>query len=131
MSPSEYLELIQMVSDGTGAHAMNAVGILSAYIVVAHFAGHVLSRFQMWAITFIYSLFLTFPLFSIAGGFLRMRSLRLEFASEHAVVAQRYSINTTDFLGYAGPIILGVFVLAWATSLAFMYSVRLKAEKNK
>ena len=130
MNPADYLELMQMTSDGTGGHSMNAVAILFSYIVAAHYAGSALSRFQAHSLTLIYSLFLAFPLMSVANGFVRMRTLRLEFLREYPEVAQRHGIDDGDVLGLGGPIIIVMFVLAWSLSLAFMYGARNKPKRG-
>ena len=47
MNPAEYMELLQLIGDSIGFHAMNAVVILFAYITAIYVGGPKLSRLQL------------------------------------------------------------------------------------
>lgn len=57
MNPAEYMELLQLIGDSIGFHAMNAVAILFAYITAIYVVGPKLSRLQLSLVTILYSFF--------------------------------------------------------------------------
>ena len=125
MNPAEYLELRQLALDGTAAHSMNAGSILFAYLLAMYFTGKSLSRFQVVAVTVIYSIFLLFPVLSVSVGFLNLVVLSMEFVREHSGLATTYGASEaasrlkTYRIG-----ILAVFFFAWLLSVLFMFSIR-------
>jgi hypothetical protein len=116
---------MQAALDGTAAHSMNAVSILFAYLLAMYFTGKSLSRFQVAAVTVIYSTFLLFPVLSVSGGFLNVVNLSMEFLREHPGVATTYRASEAASNLYTFRIgILSVFFFAWLLSVLFMFSIR-------
>ena len=130
MSPADYLELSQLGTDGVAVHAMNAVSILTAYLVAMYFGGKVLTKFQLASVTTIYSLFLLFPVLGALGGFGNLITLNMEFLREYPDVAATYRASDSMALFQIMRIIMmSVFFFAWLLSIAFMFSIR-KGSKN-
>lgn len=127
MSPAEYLELLQLTSDGTGGHASNAFSTIIAYLIAAYFVGANLSRFQSISVSIVYSLYLTNPIRAALRGFDRLGTLNLEFLREHPEIAEIY-IGTPE-LAYDFYQILFILVLlsAWVLSISFMITARKSA----
>jgi hypothetical protein len=126
MTEAEYLELIQLTSDGTVGHVMNAISIIFAYLVAVFFAGNKLNRFQVISVTTIYSaFFFVFSLASVIGTMTRFVTLRNQFASEYTQIAEIYGIRNSDPVIEYGPVMMfSLMMLGWVLSILFMLNIR-------
>ena len=123
ISPAEYLELISIASATAGQAALSATSVLFAYIAAAYFVGNKLSRFQVAAISILYSIYFTFPVLATLGEQRRIQNLTERFQEEFPSEFQHYYSegSALEYLMYGGLIIS---FLAWALSLYFMYDRR-------
>ena len=99
-----YAVRAQMAED-----AMNFFTIFGAYLIVAYFVGASLSRFQVWAISFLY--------FIWGGG---------PIIATYICVADLWSL--ADYAPHPATkyfwMLPGVMLLAWLISVAFMIDAR-------
>ena len=123
--PAEYLELIIAASASTGQFAVAATSVLFAYVAAAYLVGHKLSRFQVVAISVLYSIYFTFPVLATLGELRRIQNLVSRFQQEFPAEFQHYYSegSAQEYLMYGGLIIS---FLAWALSIYFMYDRRRK-----
>jgi hypothetical protein len=124
MSPAEFLELLQITSDGTGGHATNAVSTMTAYLIAAYFIGSKLNRIQFISVTIVYFVYIVFPIRAAIRGFDRMGTLTTEFQREHAEIAAIYLKEAFFSFEFYRILFLLIFASAWALSLSFMYFAR-------
>lgn len=120
MNPAEYMELLQLIGDSIGFHAMNAVAILFAYITAIYVGGQKLSRLQLSLVTILYSFFYFLPSATSLQNI--ERSIRVS-----ASFYERFPDEALIYLG--APVSGELFVinpamfayfLAWVASLVFM-----------
>jgi hypothetical protein len=125
VSPAEYFELLGMAGDSAAAHTMNAVYIYFAYIVAIYLVGSDLSRFQCVALTVIYSIFLTLPVFSSLAQISLLTVHAQQFQAAYPELVKAYSARRTiappTYFYNVGVV---VWVSAWLLSLVFMLSKR-------
>ncbi len=124
MSLVEYLELLQITSDGIGGHATNAVSTMSAYLIAAYFIGAKLNRVQFISVTVVYSVYVTFPIRAAIRGLDRLGTLTAEFQKEHAEIATIYLREPIFSFDFYRILFLLIFLSAWVLSLSFMYFAR-------
>ena len=105
---------------------MNSISIVFAYVAGAYLVASKISTLQIYAVSAIYSLFLTFPMLSAFIGLRRISNIAVNFASEHPEVASQY-IDTGGTLNFFPVGIIVVVVLGWLLSIAFMLQVRKRA----
>ncbi len=130
MSPAEYLELMSMASANTGQHAMATTSVLFAYLIAAYLVGSSLSRFQVFTISSLYSIYFTLPVLATLGEQRRIQNLGRRFLEEFPEEYQQY-YETGSALEYMIVTSLLVSFIAWALSIYFMYDCRKKNLKVK
>ena len=122
MDASNYLELLEITGQATGAFAMDGVAILFAYVVAAHFAGKMLSHVQVIGLTCVYTLFLLVPVTGAMQSSERVEIYTRQFREAHPEIASNH-LNTSYYSNL--DVILGiVFITAWMLSILYMISVR-------
>lgn len=126
MTPPEYIELIREAFNSTGAHAMNAISIIFAYIAASYLAGSKLTRFQFISVTVLYSIYLLFPAQTAVNSFRSSRALLTEFISSYPDIAQTYF--PPAIIPVSSGMFAGTLVLGWGISIIFMLSVRKNTE---
>jgi len=104
---------------------MATTSVLFAYIVSAYLVGNKLSKFQVFAISSLYSIYFTFPVLATFGEQRRIQSLGERFNEDHPAEFLHYYAegSAVEYLMYGGLIIS---FIAWALSLYFMYDCRRK-----
>ena len=124
-SPAEYLELISIASANTGQFAIATTSVLFAYVATAYLVGDKLSKFQVVAISCLYSIYFTFPVLATLGEQLRIQALGRRFKEEFPIEYQHYYSegSALEYLMYGG---LVISFIAWALSIYFMYDSRRK-----
>ncbi len=113
-SPEHFqaLEAIYTVRNVAAQDGINAFTLISAYLVVAYLVGPKLSKFQVWAISIIYTAFLLGP---IAGFYVAVLDLK-------AVNHGGGNLHSVEF-PWIVPLIM---LFGWALSIAFMIDARKK-----
>ena len=124
MSPAEYFELIGSAQDSGAAHSMNAIYIYFAYIVATYLVGSELSRFQCLALTAMYSIFLTFPVFSQLTQIDLVTVHIQQFQAAYPELVVAYSGLRVAPPAYFYNLSIAIWVLGWMLSLVFMLSKR-------
>lgn len=129
MSPAEYLELISSVGTATATHVMNCVSLIFAYLAAAYLAGERISRFQVMAVSLVYSVFMIFPALSGLNAVRTTFALISQFHVDHPDIATIYypDFDSNGPAGRTWMFVLGaVIFLSWLLSLVFMARVRSK-----
>jgi hypothetical protein len=88
MTSAEYLELLQMSNGVSASHAMNAVTVVFAYVIAVYFTAKLLTKFQIFSVTLLYSVFLIFPVGSIWNSGLHRAAMVRNFADDYPEVAE-------------------------------------------
>ena len=118
MSEYELLELTSVYRSETGFHILNFIYVMFGYVAVAYVVGERLSRFQVYAITALYTMFIPLPV--IAG--LEACETIISMYEEHW---DTYPATTFKFIvPYSFELIIATVFLSWAISITFMYQVR-------
>ena len=127
ISAAEYLELIALSGANISQNAVAATSVLFAYIAAAYFVGKQLSRFQVIAISLLYSVYFTFPVLATVGEQRRVQVLTGRFEEEFPAEFLHYygQGHAQEYLMYGG---LVISFLAWALSIYFMVDRRKKPE---
>jgi hypothetical protein len=122
MADYQTLQTAYIIREVLAAEGMNALAIISSYLVVAYFVGPKLSRFQLWAISILYTVFCLGPLdgFYIAALDLKSlnqgeqgsRTLELPLAVEYPWM------------------IPAIIVLGWIMSIVFMINARRSSQSQ-
>ena len=104
MNEYEMIEATYAIRQAGAADVTSFFTVLSAYLIVAYLVGDKLSRFQLWAISGLYTLYLYFP-----------------------IVAAQFAVSDLALLGAAPPgaeFLTAVLVLMWLVSIVFMIQKR-------
>jgi hypothetical protein len=124
MSPAEYIELLQNGGINVATHAMNFIALMFAYLITAYFVGTKLNRYQVWAVSILYSVFVVLPARAAVLGLEQILSLTEMFYRDHPAVAEEF-YGEVFTVPVVDPRYLAVILLvAWAVSLGFMISER-------
>jgi hypothetical protein len=110
--------------DSGAAHSMNAIYIYFAYIVATYLVGSELSRFQCLALTGMYSIFLTFPVFSQLTQIDLVTAHIQQFQAAYPELVVAYSGMRVAPPAYFYNLSIGIWVVGWILSLVFMLSKR-------
>lgn len=121
ITPAEYLELIELGNEAAGAHSMNAIAVLTAYLVAAYFVGRQLTRFQSIAVTGLYSVFYFFTVIATFITLERTLLYQREFSIEHPEVSEKFVTLQFDGMQF---VVIFILLLAWVVSVGFMRSAR-------
>ena len=121
MSPAEHIELINQAFDLIANSTMNFISVLFAYLCTAFLVGSRLTQFQVWSLTVLYTIFLTFPGTAAVSNNLKVIELRKWFAEEHPVDSARLSGGVPLGAVY---LVCGILIIAWMLSLLFMLRAR-------
>ena len=109
MENLQVIEVMYAIRAVAAEDGMNFFTLLSAYLVVAYVVGAKLSTFQVWAISSLYTLFVTGPVTGFYLAALDGKSLN------HATSAPQ--------LEYPW-LVPTIMVMGWALSIAFMIDAR-------
>lgn len=110
MEQYQILESLYVIR-GVGAQdAMNFFTVVSGYLVVAYLVGSKLSKFQVWSISVLYSLFCFGPAMAVVISLQDIASL--PYAADHELW----------FKGVSS--LPWVMLFAWALSIVFMLNSR-------
>lgn len=112
LSDFELLELTYLVRSDIYFNLSIFMTALFGYIAVAHIAGKSLSKFQLWAISGIYTLLIAVELFAMNFA---VRSL--------GRILEAQGSNPIPIYQYA---LLGLFLIAWVISMIYMAEARKK-----
>jgi hypothetical protein len=116
MNAGDYIDLIVSCRQAGAESAMNFVGLVFAYFVMAYFVGTRLTRLQIWLASIVYTVFLVFPVYGAIQNFITTNALALEFHSEFPLQASKFVSQT--------PTIWQLFVVmavaSWLISVGFM-----------
>ena len=117
LSTFELLEYLYMARDAAAVDLTSYMTGLFAFLVTAHFIGDKLSRFQIGAVLFIYSLYMMFA----------FQSLYIQLENVMMVV----KILRLDENVNAAPqeIFYGLLITAWVISIGFLVEIRMKSNK--
>ena len=119
MTEYEYLDLISTYRSETGFHIMNFIGVMFGYVAAAYFVGEKLTRFQVTAITILYTIFAPLP---IAAGYEALQATRMNYL---AYVDSFGEPPYNSILILFGPeLALVVVAASWVRSVLFMYQTR-------
>lgn len=113
MTEFEYQELLIGTSSLVTELVSVFISVLVAYLVCAYLVGNKLTRFQLIAVSFTYSMFSFLLILLVYGNLMRMAGIKASF----------FELETTPGVGIPlmGPIIL---LLSWLISIIFMIQVR-------
>ena len=109
MNEFEAIEAIYAIRGVTADDAMNFISMVSGYLAVAYFVGDKLSKFQMWAVTGLYSVWVIGPIAGFYTGVIDMARL----GGMEAAPMVRYPLWV--------PVLMGA---SWVVSVLFMLQVR-------
>ncbi len=121
----QLIELISIHRNETGVHVMNFVAVMFGYVATAFFVGKQLSKFQVSAITILYTFFTVLP---TLAGFESAKTLRalqgqyIDFGGE--------LVNTSLLTAIAPEAVAGTIIMSWIISVVFMSQAR-KIEGRK
>ena len=125
MTEYEYLDLISTYRAETGFHVMNFIAAMFAYIAAGYFVGEKLSRFQVTAITVLYTMFAPLP---VSAGYEALQATR---STHLAYVAAFGPPDYPSTLVLFGPeLALFVVGLSWVISIIFMFQTRIARAKS-
>ncbi|MFT4585929.1 MAG: hypothetical protein ACI915_000270 [Gammaproteobacteria bacterium] len=110
MDQFQSIQAAYIIRDVLATEGMNVFTIISAYLVVAYFVGAKLSRFQLSAITALYTAFCLGP---IAGFYMAVIDLK---AINHGTGI----LYTVDH-PWAVPFVM---IAGWSLSILFMFNAR-------
>ena len=120
MTEYEILDLISTHRTEGGFHVMNFAAAMFGYIAAAYFVGAKLSRFQTYAVTFIFCLFLPGPMLAAYDAASAITFLSHTYGPQYESVQ-----NTAKTLGAVAPTLVPAIVLGgWIVSVMFMWQVR-------
>ena len=110
MSGYDDIQAAYAIREVAANDAMNAFTVISAYLIVAYLAGPSLSKFQVWAVSILYTCFLMGPIAGFYQGVIDMKKLGHGGEALHAV----------EF-----PWIVPLIMIAgWVLSIVFMVNAR-------
>ncbi len=118
MNEYEALEALYTVRATTSSDAMSFVTMLFAYLAAAYVVGPNLSRFQVWTITILYTMFITMPINGVLAGLHDIGQMTQPFRDAPPA--------RSDWVRYG---YVAVLWLGWLVSLIFMYQTRRAARK--
>jgi hypothetical protein len=104
MNEYEIIEATYAIRQAGATDVSSFFTVLSAYLVVAYLVGDKLSKFQLWSITGLYTLYLYFPI-----------------AATHIAVAD---LAQLDAVPPGAEYLRFVLVLMWLVSIVFMIQKR-------
>ena len=114
---NDAIQTAYAIREVAAADAMNTFTIISAYLIVAYLAGPTLSKFQVWAVSILYTFFCLAPITGFYQGVIDLKALD---HGRQALIAVQY------------PWVLpGVMFAGWALSIAFMVNVRLRNPQKR
>jgi hypothetical protein len=120
MDTSNYIELLLLARQAGASSAMNFVALVFAYFVMVYFVGTRLTDFQIWLVSAVYTVFLTFPMNGAIQDFRTTNALAADFHANFPTEATKFIAET--------PTIWQFFVVAaiaaWLLSIAFAVSTR-------
>lgn len=120
-----------MLRDSVGLHAMNAVGLFTAYIVAMYLAGSKLRKFQLALVTILYSLFYFAPvraaIEALNHAYLLASRLLVEYPDQQYIAGSSLVVSQ-EAATY--PLIIG-FALAWIGSIVFVWDIRRKKNSEE
>lgn len=117
MEEYQAIQTAYFVRDIVATEGMNVFTIISAYLVVAYFIGPSLSRFQLYAITILYTAFCLGP---IAGFYVAAVDLK--------ALGHGGGILHTVEHPWIVPVIM---VAGWTLSIIFMINARSSNPQNR
>jgi hypothetical protein len=123
MSEYEYIDLIFTARDSTGNHAMNFIVVTFSWLVVAYFAGEKLSKFQVSALTFLYTIFAPFPMISAYESLVVYRELSFQYFGTF-----KPDSAISPLIRYGPEFLIFLLVTFWGVSVAFMFQARLTSK---
>ncbi|MEN8445696.1 MAG: hypothetical protein ABG776_11865 [Cyanobacteria bacterium J06555_13] len=128
MSPAEHIELINQSFELTANGTMNYIAVLFAYLGTAFSVGSRLTKFQVWSLTALYTVFLSFPGTAAVTNNLKVIALRKWFAEEYPDESARISVESARISGElsleAVYLFGAILIIAWMLSLLFMFYSR-------
>ena len=107
MESLQTLEVIYDIRSVLADDAMNGFAILSAYLLVTYLVGAMLSTFQVWGISALYTLFTAGPITGVFAAASDLEKLGVDIPQA-----------THPW------IVPSIMVLGWALSIAFMIDAR-------
>ncbi len=119
MTEYEYLDVMNSMRDSGGFHAMNYIAILFAYLIAGYFAGHLLSRFQVIALSAFYLILCPMPGIAAFEVILDYGALVTEYYNQF-----KPGDRLPLFARYGANLWLFVFLGTLALSIYFMFQAR-------
>ena len=122
--------LIELMQDGLsyiGSHAMNAVTLIFAFLTMSYYVGAKLSRFQVWAVSGIYTGFYILPSFAAVRQTSILMNLIADFRISFPEAAIIYFPANLPS-NYLWPIMGFMLGAAWVISIVFL--IRLRADAS-
>ena len=120
MTEYELADLFTSLSAEAGRSTMDFVTVLFAYLVVAHFVGTTLDRWNIGILTGLYSIFAIWPIL----GTYQAGTMMYTVTNAHPEVSQAIGVSVDFNPGIVPFVVLGA---AWILSLAYMYRLRKSA----
>ncbi|MBT6443349.1 MAG: hypothetical protein HOK61_13050 [Alphaproteobacteria bacterium] len=118
MTEADLLEILSMHRNEAGSHVMNFFAVMSGYMATAYFIGQKLSRFQVIALTILYTGIVPMPL--LAG--VQTAEIIVALHSKYGALIPQTTMD--QFVSIAPATIGGTIVLSWLVSLVLMYRIR-------
>ena len=130
MSEAEFIELIEMGFNDAAFHAMNYVSILFAFLIMAYLVGRRLSKFQVWSVSILYSIFIILPAFGTIRTFALATKLIGSFHVEYPEPASNYFpfYSVADLFTLLISIVLAA---AWVLSIIFLLNSRFTDDRDE
>lgn len=129
MDQASLIELIQNGFSHAGDHAMNGTTLFFAFLTMSYFVGEQLTRFQAWAVSALYTVFLLLPSFAL----IREMGIALKLISEfHASFPDKAPLyfpidpQSNYFMLPIGTLLF----ISWATSIGLLIHVRTNGQAN-
>ena len=113
MTEYEYQELLIATASLVTDLVAVFISVLVAYLACAYLVGNKLTKFQLIAVSFTYSMFSLLIITLVYGNLMRIAAIKVSF----------FELETTPSVGIplVGPLIL---LLSWLISIIFMIQVR-------
>jgi Na+/melibiose symporter-like transporter len=120
MNTSDYIELLLLARQAGAGSAMNFVGLVFAYFVMVYFVGTRLTTFQIWIVSAVYTVFLTFPMNGAIQDFRTTNALAADFHANFPVEASNFIAETPTLWQF----FVVAAIAAWLLSIAFAVNTR-------
>ena len=118
MSEYELVDILGNLGSGIFDITSMFITIFFAYVVCVYLVGSKISRFQIIALSAIYSAFSFFLTYLVINSMFRMAFIIARLSESDAPVVPLYQ--------YIGP---GILLLTWLLSIIYAYQVRASANK--